>query len=78
MQIPCEKYDCEKAVEVCYWTCRFNKKGCPDWVGALEENGTPGFVNIQGRLEAAAKKSGREFNVKTLRTMQRQTIKPKE
>jgi hypothetical protein len=48
-----------KAVEVCYWSCKF-RKNCKDWEGALAE--VPGVEAIRERLEAAAKKSGRVFN----------------
>jgi hypothetical protein len=63
MQIACKKYDCQKAVEVCYWSCKF-RKNCKDWAGALVE--VPGAEAIQGRLEAAAKKSGRAFDPQSL------------
>jgi hypothetical protein len=48
-----------KAVEVCYWSCKF-RKNCKDWQSALIE--FPGADAIRERLEAAAKKSGRAFN----------------
>ena len=63
MQIACKRYDCQKAVEVCYWSCKF-RKICKDWEGALAE--TPGVNAIRERLEAAAKKSGRPFDPKLL------------
>jgi hypothetical protein len=52
-----------KAVEVCYWSCRF-RKNCKDWEHALAE--TPGTDAIRGRLEAAAQKTGRLFEPQTL------------
>ncbi len=58
MQIGCKRFDCMKAVEVCYWSCKF-RKNCKDWEGALA--GLPGADAIRERLEAAAKKSGRAF-----------------
>ena len=63
MQIACKRYDCQKAVEVCYWSCKF-RKSCKDWEGALVE--TPGADAIRARLEASAKKSGRAFDPKLL------------
>ncbi len=63
MQIACKRYECQKAVEVCYWSCKF-RKNCKDWEGALI--GTPGAGAIRERLEAAAKKSGRPFDPKLL------------
>ena len=63
MQIACKRYDCQKAVEVCYWSCKF-RKNCKDWEGALIE--TPGVDAVRARLEAAAKKSGRAFDPKLL------------
>jgi hypothetical protein len=63
MQIACKRYDCQKAVEVCYWSCKF-RKNCKDWEGALIE--TPGADAVRARLEAAAKKSGRAFDPKLL------------
>jgi hypothetical protein len=63
MQIACKRYDCQKAVEVCYWSCKF-RKDCKDWEGALIE--TPGVDAVRARLEAAAKKSGRAFDPKLL------------
>jgi hypothetical protein len=59
MQIACKRFDCQKAVEVCYWSCKF-RKGCKDWENALVE--APGAGAIRERLEAAAKKSGRLFD----------------
>ena len=58
MQIACKRFDCQKAVEVCYWSCKF-RKGCKDWANALAE--TPGAAAIGERLAEASKKSGREF-----------------
>ncbi len=63
MQIACKKFGCQKAVEVCYWTCKFRPK-CKDWQGALQ--GQPGTVAITERLAAAAAKTGRSFDVNTL------------
>jgi hypothetical protein len=63
MQITCKRYDCQKAVEVCYWSCKF-RKTCKDWEGALIE--TPGVDAIRARLEASAKKSGRPFDAISL------------
>jgi len=63
MQIACKRYDCQKAVEVCYWSCKF-RKICKDWEGALVA--TPGVDAIRERLEAAAKKSGRAFDPQLL------------
>ena len=63
MQIDCKRYSCQKAVEVCYWSCKF-RKNCKDWEGALI--GTPGVSAIRERIEAAAKKSGRVFDPKLL------------
>ena len=59
MQITCKRYDCQKAVEVCYWSCKF-RKNCKDWEGALLE--IPGIEAIRERLESAARKSGRAFD----------------
>jgi hypothetical protein len=63
MQIACARYDCQKAVEVCYWVCKF-RANCKDWQNALKE--TPGIDAIRERLEAAAKKSGRVFDQQKL------------
>ena len=63
MQIACNRYSCQKAVEVCYWTCKF-RRNCKDWQNAIA--GAPGLVAIQSRLEAAAAKSGRAFDSQTL------------
>ncbi len=63
MQIACTRYDCQKAVEVCYWVCKFRPK-CKDWQNALKEK--PGIDAIGERLEAAAKKTGRVFDSQTL------------
>lgn len=63
MQIACKRFDCMKAVEVCYWSCKF-RKNCKDWENALAE--TPGVDAIRERLEAAAKKSGRVFDPQLL------------
>jgi hypothetical protein len=63
MQIACKRFGCQKAVEVCYWTCK-HRKNCKDWTGALD--GQPGLVAITERLEMAAAKTGRVFEAKTL------------
>jgi hypothetical protein len=63
MQIACQRFSCQKAVEVCYWTCKF-RRNCKDWQTALA--GEPGLVLIQSRLEAAAAKTGRAFDAQTL------------
>ena len=63
MQIACQRFSCQKAVEVCYWTCKFRRK-CKDWQIALA--GEPGLVLIQSRLEAAAAKTGRAFDAQAL------------
>lgn len=63
MQIACKRFGCQKAVEVCYWTCK-HRKNCKDWAGAL--NGSPGLGAITERLETAAAKSGRLFEATTL------------
>jgi hypothetical protein len=63
MQIACQRYSCQKAVEVCYWSCKY-RHNCKDWSGAVA--GAPGLVAIQSRLEAAAAKSGRALDLQTL------------
>lgn len=63
MQLACQRFSCQKAVEVCYWSCKFRRK-CKDWQMAV--TGEPGLVAIQSRLEAAAAKSGRAFDAQTL------------
>ena len=63
MQLACQRFSCQKAVEVCYWSCKFRGK-CKDWQKAL--TGEPGLVAIQSRLEAAAAKTGRTFDPQTL------------
>ncbi len=63
MQIACQRFSCQKAVEVCYWSCKFRSK-CKDWQKAL--TGDPGLVAIQSRLESAAAKTGRAFDPQTL------------
>lgn len=63
MQIACKRFGCQKAVEVCYWTCK-HRKNCKDWAQALD--GQPGLVAITERLETAAAKTGRVFEAKTL------------
>jgi hypothetical protein len=63
LQIACQRFSCQKAVEVCYWSCKFRGK-CKDWHKAL--TGEPGLVAIQSRLESAAAKTGRAFDPQTL------------
>lgn len=63
MQIACKRFSCQKAVEVCYWTCKY-RRDCKDWHGALAA--TPGTDAIAGQLAAAAKKSGRSFDPQTM------------
>lgn len=58
MQIYCQRFFCHKAVEVCYWSCKFRGK-CLDWQKALKES--PGIDAISERLAAASKKSGRAY-----------------
>jgi hypothetical protein len=63
MQIACKKFGCQKAVEVCYWSCK-HRRNCKDWRGAIDAQ--PGEAAIRERLEGAAKKSGRLFDAATL------------
>jgi hypothetical protein len=63
MQIACKRYGCQKAVEVCYWACKY-RRNCKDWQNALA--GSPGAAAIQGQLEESAKKSGRIFDAGTM------------
>jgi len=63
MQIACKRFSCQKAVEVCYWACKY-RRDCKDWHGALDA--TPGVEAITERLVAAAKKSGRAFDPQTI------------
>ena len=63
MQIPCKRFSCQKAVEVCYWTCKY-RRDCKDWHSALAA--APGTDAIAGQLAAAAKKSGRMFDPQTM------------
>jgi len=63
MQIECTRYGCQKAVEVCYWVCKFRAK-CKDWQNALA--GRPGIAAIGERLEGAARKTGRTYDPKSL------------
>ena len=63
MQIACKRFGCQKAVEVCYWACKY-RRDCKDWHGALDE--APGVKAISERLVAAAKKSGRAFDLETM------------
>ena len=65
MQIACKRFGCQKAVEVCYWSCKF-RRGCKDWQNALA--GDPGSEAIKDRLETAAVKTGRSFDPATLAT----------
>jgi len=67
MQIACKRYGCQKAVEVCYWACKY-RRNCKDWRAALE--GEPGMEAIRERLTSAAARTGRLFDPATL-------IKPK-
>ncbi len=63
MQIACKRYGCMKAVEVCYWSCKY-RRNCRDWKGALEAD--PGIEAIRVRLEESATKTGRVFDPNTL------------
>jgi len=63
MQIACNRFSCQKAVEVCYWTCKF-RRDCKDWHNALVAE--PGTEAITERLSEAAKKSGRAFDPQTM------------
>ncbi len=63
MQIACNRFSCQKAVEVCYWTCKF-RRDCKDWHNALAAE--PGTDAITERLNQAAKKSGRAFDPQTM------------
>lgn len=63
MQIACKKFSCQKAVEVCYWACKY-RRDCKDWHGAMD--GAPGTTAITERLSGAAKKSGRVFDSETM------------
>jgi hypothetical protein len=63
MQIYCNRFYCHKAVEVCYWVCKY-RKDCKDWQEALKDK--PGIDAIREQLEAASKKSGRIFDAKSL------------
>jgi hypothetical protein len=63
MQIGCTRYSCQKAVEVCYWVCKY-RAICKDWQNALKEK--PGTEAISERLETASKKTGRAFDPQTL------------
>ena len=47
MQIGCNRFSCQKAVEVCYWTCKF-RCDCKDWHNALAAE--PGIEAISERL----------------------------
>ncbi|MDX2043075.1 MAG: hypothetical protein SF097_17785 [Acidobacteriota bacterium] len=61
MQIACNRFSCQKAVEVCYWACKY-RRDCKDWHNALAANGEA----ITAELIQAAKKSGRTFDSQTL------------
>ena len=63
MQIGCTKFACMKAVEVCYWSCKFRGK-CKDWHTALLE--TPGIEAVSRQLTEASGKSGRVFDPQTM------------
>lgn len=63
MQIACNRFSCQKAVEVCYWTCKF-RRDCKDWRNALAAE--PGMEAIAERLRQASKKSGRAFDPQTM------------
>lgn len=63
MQIGCTRFSCMKAVEACYWSCKF-RKTCKDWHKAVTEQ--PGEAAVRQRLEEAARKSGRVFDAQTL------------
>jgi hypothetical protein len=63
MQIACARFGCQKAVEVCYWTCQY-RRNCKDWKGAIE--GAPGLEAIRERLEESASRSGRAFEFETI------------
>ncbi|HMV46353.1 MAG TPA: hypothetical protein PLD20_23050 [Blastocatellia bacterium] len=63
MQIACKRFGCQKAVEVCYWSCK-HRRDCKDWQGAL--NAFPGTDAVSAQLAAAAKKSGRNFDPQTM------------
>jgi hypothetical protein len=75
MQIPCKRFGCQKAVEVCYWSCRY-RKSCKDWRQALEAE--PGEAAIRARLESASARTGRAFDVATLVLPGRKRRKKKE
>ncbi len=59
MQIACKRFSCQKAVEVCYWACKY-RRDCKDWHNAL--NTEPGTEAIAAQLTQASKKSGRAFD----------------
>lgn len=63
MQIACKRFSCQKAVEVCYWSCKY-RRDCKDWHGALDA--VPGTDAVTVQLSAAAKKSGRVFDPQTM------------
>ncbi len=59
MQIECQRFSCQKSVEVCYWVCKF-RKTCKDWQNGLKEQ--PGLSAIEEHLAGVAKQKGRIFN----------------
>ncbi|MEP7343247.1 MAG: hypothetical protein ABI977_36310 [Acidobacteriota bacterium] len=63
MQIACKRFSCQKAVEVCYWSCKY-RRDCKDWHGALDA--VPGTDAVTVQLSSAAKKSGRVFDPQTM------------
>ena len=75
MQIACNRFSCQKAVEVCYWTCKF-RRDCKDWHNALETE--PGTDAVAERLKEAAKKSGRAFDPQTMVLTSRSKKKTKK
>jgi hypothetical protein len=66
MQIACQRFSCMKAVEACYWTCKF-RKNCKDWQNALA--GAPGADAMFVQLQSASKKTGRPFDPQTLQLL---------
>ena len=63
MQIGCQRFSCMKAVEACYWSCKF-RKNCKDWHDALVES--PGIDAITDQLRSASQKTGRVFDPQTV------------
>ncbi len=74
LQIGCAKFACMKAVEVCYWSCKF-RKNCKDWHAALIEQ--PGIEAISRQLIEASKKSGRVFDPQTMVLMKKKEKREK-